>query len=133
MSIAVAVSGTRRDLTEPEERLVRVMMQRIAQSFEVSEWRVGDCPTGVDLTVRSLEKFFSPLPVYEAKWKTEGYAAGPNRNRVMLTSPVRADLLLAFPVRGGSGTQDCVRQALTLSLDVIVTWLGAEFDGRRPR
>lgn len=131
MSIVVVLSGTRTELSERDERLIRGTMQRIAERFEVSEWRVGDCPTGVDLAVRSLKKLFSPMATYEAKWKTEGYVAGPKRNRLMLEGPTRADLLLAFPVMGGLGTQDCIRQALTLSVDTIVTWLGQKFEHRR--
>lgn len=133
MSIVVVLSGTRTVIPERDERLVRGTMQRIAERFEVSEWRVGDCSTGVDLTVRSLKKLFPPMSTYEASWKTEGYSAGPKRNRVMMESPTRADLLLAFPVPGGSGTQDCIRQALILNVDMIVTWLGEKFEHRRAR
>jgi hypothetical protein len=46
--------------------------------------------------------------VYPANWKTNGRAAGPIRNREMLTQE-EPDLVLAFP--GGRGTSNMVRLA----------------------
>ncbi len=52
----------------------------------------------------------------EADWLTYGKAAGPIRNREMLTMfPVKA--LIAFP--GGRGTANCVATATELGIQVI--------------
>lgn len=78
-------------------------------------YRVGDCPTGLDAIVRAL--LTDTAIVYEADWKKHGKAAGPIRNRRMLTAPGGTDLLIAFP--GGAGTADCVRQARELGIPVL--------------
>jgi hypothetical protein len=49
-----------------------------------------------------------PIMALKADWNAYGRAAGPIRNRKMLTEG-RPDLVLAFP--GGDGTADMVRQA----------------------
>lgn len=92
--------------------------------------RFGDCGSGVDVFVRDIaaELYGSHvLPIqYPARWDKEGLAAGPIRNRRMLTMwadkgrqdlGAIADLLIAFP--GGKGTADCVRQARELGIAVI--------------
>ena len=50
-----------------------------------------------------------------ADWATHGKAAGPIRNRRMLTD-FHPDLVVAFP--GGKGTADMVRQARELGVRV---------------
>jgi hypothetical protein len=51
---------------------------------------------------------FIRIETFLADWKTHGKAAGPIRNRKMITEG-KPDLLIAFP--GGRGTADMVRQA----------------------
>lgn len=68
-----------------------------------------------------LAKFYAqergiPCRVFEALWEKHGRAAGPLRNEQMLSSYPDA-LVLAFP--GGSGTRDCVRQALDGGMHVV--------------
>lgn len=53
---------------------------------------------------------------YPADWLTHGNAAGPIRNREMLTGE-RPDLVVAFP--GNVGTRDCMRQARAMGLVVL--------------
>lgn len=50
----------------------------------------------------------------EALWKVHGNAAGPRRNRAMLT--LGPDGVVAFP--GGTGTADMVRAALEAGVKV---------------
>ena len=52
---------------------------------------------------------------FPADWKRYGKAAGPIRNKQMLTE-ARPDLVLAFP--GGRGTADMVRQARQAGVEV---------------
>lgn len=97
-------------------------IEQIAEKFEVSEWRVGDCPTGVDANVATRLKL-QPLHIYTAKWHRHGKDAGPIRNKEMLSRPRPAGLLLAFPAKSSRGTLNTVRQAMELNIDVIVRWL----------
>lgn len=53
--------------------------------------------------------------VYEADWKTHGRAAGPIRNKLMLTSE-QPHVIIAF--KGGNGTADMIRQAKKAGVDV---------------
>ena len=53
--------------------------------------------------------------VYEADWKTHGRAAGPIRNKLMLTSE-NPDVIIAF--KGGVGTADMIRQGRKAGVDV---------------
>ena len=57
---------------------------------------------------------------YAAAWKKLGRAAGPIRNRKMLTE--KPDLVLAFPRADGfwgRGTQDMIKQATAAGIRVI--------------
>ena len=53
---------------------------------------------------------------FTADWRGHGRAAGPRRNREMLTRG-RPDLVLAFP--GGRGTANMVAQARSGGVDII--------------
>lgn len=53
---------------------------------------------------------------YPADWLTHGNAAGPIRNREMLTEE-RPDAVVAFP--GNVGTRDCKQQARAMGLVVL--------------
>ena len=63
---------------------------------------------------------------YPADWKAHGKAAGPIRNRRMLTEG-KPDAVLAFP--GGAGTADMVRQARAAGVHVALARLHQE-EGR---
>lgn len=120
----VVISGTRQVLSFSQEtRVARIIHDAmVARSEELLEFRVGDCPTGVDAWVR--ENLDREPAIYEAHWEQLGKAAGPERNRRMLLTPTKADLLLAFPwVEGSRGTRDCIRQADIANIDTVVTWL----------
>ncbi len=56
-----------------------------------------------------------PVEVYRADWEAHGKAAGPIRNRKMLTNG-KPDFVLAFP--GGRGTANMVEQARTAGVTV---------------
>lgn len=53
---------------------------------------------------------------YPAAWETRGKAAGPERNARMIEAG--ADLVLAFPLPEGSGTQHTMRLALEAGIEV---------------
>lgn len=56
-----------------------------------------------------------PVEVYRADWTKHGKAAGPIRNRQMLTEG-KPDMVLAFP--GGRGTADMIEQAREAGITV---------------
>jgi len=58
-----------------------------------------------------------PVRTFPADWKTHGKAAGPIRNRQMLTDG-KPDWVIAFP--GGRGTANMVQQAREAGVRVFV-------------
>lgn len=54
--------------------------------------------------------------IYPANWDRDGKAAGPIRNRLMLTDG-RPDQVIAFP--GGRGTADMVKQAKAAGVSTV--------------
>ena len=54
--------------------------------------------------------------VYHAAWRMGGRAAGPARNRIMI-SDGQPDLVVVFP--GGAGTRNMRQLALTAGIEVI--------------
>lgn len=85
---------------------------------------VGDCPTGVDKFIRDFfkegsqnEDIWIPhtLTVFVADWTTHKKAAGPIRNREMLTK-FKPHVLIAFD--GGKGTMNCIKEAKSLNIPV---------------
>jgi len=74
---------------------------------------VGCCPTGLDKMVRDF--FKEEAVVFEADWHKYGRAAGPLRNKAMLS--FKPEILIAFP--GGTGTEDCIRQAKKQKIPVL--------------
>jgi hypothetical protein len=63
---------------------------------------------------------------YPADWLRYGKGAGPLRNGRMVND--RADLCLAFPLPGSTGTWDCVRKARAAGIPVI-EWTRPDPDG----
>ena len=81
----------------------------------------GNCPTGADLYARRWCRLHGIHPrSYTADWKRYGLGAGPIRNGEMLRAWARWPnvRVIAFPVEGGRGTQDAIRQALALGMTV---------------
>jgi hypothetical protein len=57
------------------------------------------------------------LEAHEAKWRTQGTAAGVIRNQEMVDAG--ADVCLAFPLGESRGTRDCMRRAAKAGIPVI--------------
>lgn len=86
------------------------------------ELRHGACSTGVDdLAHHWYEtggKFVGCTELrFPAAWETRGREAGPERNQRMVEAG--ADLVLAFPLPGGSGTQHTMKLAREAGIEVI--------------
>ena len=84
------------------------------------ELRHGDCATGADA---AAHHWFEVAGGYvdcteqrfPANW-TRGHKAGPERNRRMIEAG--ADLVLAFPLPEGSGTQHTMRLAREAGIEI---------------
>jgi hypothetical protein len=79
----------------------------------------GGCPTGADrFADRWARAAEIPVEVFEADWEKYGKRAGPIRNAEMVQAG--ADLVLAFPLPGGKGTQHTIRIAREAGIPVQV-------------
>ncbi len=78
----------------------------------------GGAP-GLDSVVGILAKSMGmKVEVHEADWHIHAKAAGPIRNQKMVD--LGANLLVAYPLPGGSGTQDCIARAVKAKIQTFV-------------
>ena len=94
----------------------REMVARVVKTLFPGTVLVGGA-SGLDALVRleAAKYGLTDVKVFAADWEKHGRAAGPIRNREMLTCG--AQLLIAFP--GGHGTENCVKQARELGIPVL--------------
>jgi len=122
--MTIAVSGTRRPLTEAEQIRVRYILF----DYAAHVLHIGDCPTGVDAFVRSYWPE-NRRQDFLADW-TRGPLAGPIRNGRMLQG---CEVLIAFPAVGHQkGTMNAIEQAIRAGLEVHVYPLGLSPEGKSP-
>lgn len=78
----------------------------------------GGCPTGADaIAAKWAPMYGATAEAFRADWST-GRRAGPIRNQRMVEAG--ADVVLAFPLPDGRGTQDCMRRARLAGIPVKV-------------
>jgi hypothetical protein len=83
----------------------------------------GDCPTGADADARHWFEVAGQFldcreERHPADWVRHGKAAGPIRNIEMVKAG--ADLVLAYPLPGGSGTQHTIDLARKAGIEVRI-------------
>lgn len=84
----------------------------------------GGCHTGADKVARSLALAMElDCETYPARWKREGNAAGPLRNRRMIDQ-AHPQAGVAFP--GGAGTADMVRRLRAAGVPVWIPYGGVD-------
>jgi hypothetical protein len=128
--IVLLVTGTRRELSHPDQRKVSNVIDDVAAYVRRNTRAcliIGDCPTGVDhfalwyfgrvRTGRDHPELLTEH-VYKADWDAYGNAAGPKRNQQMVDDGLALKRLfsaelhcLAFPAPDSRGTHDCARRA----------------------
>lgn len=86
-----------------------------AVSFSSGDVLVHGACRGADTLAADVASRIGLTEPHPADWKAHGRAAGPIRNREMLSSGI--DMLIAFP--GGVGTRDCVKTAEALGIPVV--------------
>ena len=106
----IAVTGGR-DFADVE--LVRRTLSAIR--FSKDDVLVHEACRGADSLAAKVASCVGRTEAHPADWRRHGRAAGPIRNREMLSSGI--DMLIAFP--GGAGTRDCVRAAVELGIPVV--------------
>lgn len=110
--IAVITGG--RDYTPSEAELAE--MERLLEARDI-ELVVTGGARGVDTIAHERVYGIYATKVMPANWDAHGKAAGPIRNRAMLSlAGVRQ--LIAF--KGGAGTHNCIVTAKKLGIDVWV-------------
>ena len=73
--------------------------------------------SGVDkMAERWADEMGYKKEIHPAEWKKYGRRAGPMRNIKIIESCTR---VVAFPSKKGRGTQDSIKKAAGLQLDVI--------------
>lgn len=97
-------------------RTVARVLDRARESLDVVEIGTGGA-TGADRLAEEWARDRGvPFRVCPADWRKHGKAAGPIRNRLMLTL-FEPDLVIAFP--GGAGTADMVAAAKACGFPVF--------------
>lgn len=77
----------------------------------------GACPTGADRWADEWAVVnWTGLEEYPADWNTYGRAAGPIRNKQMLTEG-KPDIVFAF--KGGRGTANMIKLAKEAGIEVV--------------
>ncbi len=78
----------------------------------------GGAP-GLDSLVDALGRSMGmQVEVHRADWNTHGKAAGVLRNQKMVE--LGADMLFAYPLPDGRGTQDCIARAVAAGIPTLV-------------
>jgi YspA, cpYpsA-related SLOG family len=118
----VIVTGSRRwgDDTAVYDALWTVYHADVGGPFHLMH---GACATGADAYADHWDAVAGrylgcTIERFRADWTRRGRAAGPERNRRMITAG--ADLVLAFPVPEGIGTQQTMRLAEEAGIEVRV-------------
>jgi hypothetical protein len=124
--VVVAVTGSRRAVPSKTQRRAFFLLTRLRPSspspkgsthFEGPPTHLihGGAP-GIDSALAAWARRWTTWPVSEisAAWDTYGNFAGPLRNSLLVRA---ADFLVSFG--GGSGTANCVRQALEHGTPVV--------------
>lgn len=91
------------------------VMNRYARNLEKHDVEIKvvihGCANGVDTMAGAWAAAWGiPVEEYPANWKDYGRAAGPIRNRQMLTEG-KPDLLIAWLEQGSRGTKNMIDQA----------------------
>lgn len=106
----IAVTGGR-DFADVD--MVRKALWHV--SFSSDDTLVHGACRGADTLAAEVASRIGTQEPHPADWKKYGRAAGPIRNREMLSSGI--DMLIAFP--GGAGTRNCVMIAEELGIPVV--------------
>lgn len=112
----IAFSGCRDISVDPEDALATAAL------YANPEILVGDCPTGVDDSVRKWAAYRGfKTTVFEADWDRLGRAAGPERNRRLVKD---ADFLIAFWDGKSKGTLSAISEAIKAGKIVTIHPVG---------
>jgi len=116
--VRVIFSGSRDFRTrEPVREILEALIRRLGDPNELVV--VHGAARGLDtIAGEEAARLGVSTESHPADWDEYGKAAGPMRNSHMVK--LGADLLVAFPLPGGSGTLDCMKKALNSEIPVLV-------------
>ncbi len=104
-----------------DDKIVISMLERLAAragsaaQVTVVHGGSGNLDWMVDVLARHMGM---RVEIHRANWQKHGKAAGPIRNRAMVE--LGADLLVAYPLPGGRGTQDCIERGVRAGIPTLV-------------
>lgn len=108
----IAFSGCRDAIVDPNDYMSTAAM------LADLEILVGDCPTGVDDCVRKWAASHGfDTTVFEADWDKHGRAAGPIRNKALVSE---AEYLMAFWDGKSKGTLSAISEAIKAGKEVYI-------------
>lgn len=114
----ILFSGSRKFF---DDQVVVLMLERlIAKTKDATAMTIvhGGAP-GLDSIVGVLAKSRGmQVEIHRADWHIHGNAAGFIRNQKMVD--LGADLLVAYPLPEGKGTQDCIQRAVKARIPTLV-------------
>jgi predicted polyphosphate/ATP-dependent NAD kinase len=97
------------------------MLERLAQRAGGSERVVvvHGGAAGLDSMAGVLARHMGmSVEVHYAEWQKHGRSAGVIRNQEMVNRG--ADLIVAYPLPGGRGTQDCIERGVKAGIPTLV-------------
>ena len=125
-SLHIAVSGYR---GFSDDNMIWMVLSKTLSSidFPVSPWMyVGDC-RGVDAKAAYFAVSHGiPCRIFHADWDKHGKAAGPIRNKEMLSAirDKKNRLLVAFDHPDSKGTKQCINAADEMGIPVLRIAIG---------
>ena len=114
----VLFSGSRHfDDDQAVIKLLEKLISRVEATSQITVVHGG--AAGLDSMVGVLACHVGmTVEVYYADWQRHGKAAGVIRNQEMVD--LGANMLVAYPLPGGRGTQDCIRRAIKAGIPTMV-------------
>lgn len=99
------------------KEFVYTVLNELHKDHKTTMIVAGDATGADSLAINWAKDNNIDYKIYVALWDIHGKAAGPIRNKLMITEHLDADFLLAFP--GGNGTMNAIRTAKENNVPVI--------------
>ena len=114
----VLFSGSRQfDDDQAVIRILEKLISRVDSTSQITIVHGG--AAGLDSMVGVLAHHAGmTVEVHYANWQKHGNAAGVIRNQEMVD--LGANMLVAYPLPGGRGTQDCIKRARKANIPTMI-------------
>lgn len=115
----ILVCGGRDYVGESNKDYLFRFLDEVLKVYDITKVITGGAKGADSLAVEWATSRNIPVSIYQANWFRDGKAAGPIRNKVMLTEG-QPDLVIAFPT-GGPGTKNMIKQAEEAGVKVVIS------------